>query len=79
MSDRLLLEMAGIMDQGLKQAKIREMEDILWEHIPYAPTASANDSFNIYSYVQDYPVADPRQGFSRYSTYKMDMLWRSDV
>ncbi|MBI4312944.1 MAG: ABC transporter substrate-binding protein [Chloroflexi bacterium] len=66
--------------EGADQAAmIRKMEQIMWDYIPYAPMAASYDSFNYYSFVKDYPLASPANGFSYYSVNRLSQVWRSDV
>ncbi|MBI2171172.1 MAG: ABC transporter substrate-binding protein [Chloroflexi bacterium] len=62
-----------------KVALIREMERMMWEDIAYAPMAVEIGAESRYAYVQNYPTADPRKGFSNYSTQRWSLIWRSDV
>ncbi|MBI4311500.1 MAG: ABC transporter substrate-binding protein, partial [Chloroflexi bacterium] len=62
-----------------KVGLIREMERIMWEDVAYVPMAVEIGAESRYAYVQGYPTADPRKGFSNYSTQRWSLIWRSDA
>ncbi|MBI4310962.1 MAG: ABC transporter substrate-binding protein [Chloroflexi bacterium] len=62
-----------------KAALVKEVEKILWDFIPWAPMAGSLGNQNYYSYVQNWPLTNPDNGFSNYSHQRYSLVWRSDV
>ena len=72
--DRLFPIMVGALDFNERKRLALEMEDIVFDDMPIAPTAVHQSARWWWSTVEDVPV-----GITGYSDDKMEAVWRNDV
>ena len=72
--DRLFPIMVGALDFNERKRLAIEMEDIIMEDLPIAPTAVHQGSQHMRSYIEGFTI-----GITGYSDDKMELLWRNDI